>query len=92
MSTALTTLIVLAASFDTSVEAPPGSDGISTIVRWVAWGVAVACLLGVLFGVGYLGIQNRRGETPQHLQGIIISMMCAGGVGLVGGIVGALAG
>lgn len=92
MSTALTTIVILAASFDTSVEAPPGSDGVSQIIRWVAWGVAIACLLGVLFGVAYLGSQNRRGETPQHLQGIIISMMCAGGVSLIGGIVGALAG
>ncbi|MBB1198650.1 hypothetical protein I8920_15815 (plasmid) [Curtobacterium sp. YC1] len=88
----LYTLTVLAANFDTSGEQPPGVDGISTVIRWIAWGVAGACVIGVLFGLGYLGNQRRRGETPEHLQGIIISMIAAGSTAAVGGLIGALAG
>lgn len=87
----LSAMTVLA-SFDTTGEQPPGVDGISTVIRWIAWGVAAACVIGVLFGLGYLGNQRRRGETPEHLQGIIISMVAAGSTAAVGGLIGALAG
>ncbi|MFH8350470.1 hypothetical protein [Streptomyces sp. NPDC018045] len=47
-------------------QAPPGSEKLLTILRWVAWGVSFACVLGVLTCAAKMAISHRRGEGGEH--------------------------
>jgi hypothetical protein len=48
-------------------EAPPGSAGVLTILRWGAWIVFAVCVGGALFAGGTMAISRRRGEGGEHL-------------------------
>ena len=71
--------------------APPGSDKIVLILRWAAWIVSAACVLGVLFCAGSMALAHQgRGGGHDHtarlgwvLGGCIL-------VGMASGLVGAL--
>ncbi len=41
--------------------APPGAEGITTIVQWVAWVVLALCVVGVLVVGGSMAVAHRRG-------------------------------
>ena len=59
-----TSLTLLAAVFDPgSGTAPPGSEGVQTLVSWVAWIVLTLCIVGVLAVGGAMALaSNGRGE------------------------------
>lgn len=44
-----------------SGEAPPGTDGIETLLRWLAWIVFAACIAGVLIAAISMAINHQRG-------------------------------
>ncbi|MGY1638775.1 hypothetical protein ACI78V_19175 [Geodermatophilus sp. SYSU D00742] len=46
--------------------APPGSEGIVTIVQWVAWTVLAVCVVGVLLVGARMALAHRRGEGAEH--------------------------
>lgn len=41
---------------------PPGMESLATIVNWVAWGVSILAIVGVLIVAAMMMIKNRRGE------------------------------
>ncbi|MCZ2404387.1 hypothetical protein IV498_14675 [Paenarthrobacter sp. Z7-10] len=47
-------------------EAPPGSAGILTILKWVAWIVFALAVVGILACAGTMMVSNRRGEGGEH--------------------------
>ncbi|MGL5858161.1 MAG: hypothetical protein ACRC35_07125 [Angustibacter sp.] len=71
----MTTATTLAAVADvlTSVpnpgngEAPPGSDGFVTILKWAAWLAFGICVLGVIVAGAMMALANRRGEGGEHM-------------------------
>jgi hypothetical protein len=67
----VTTLIVSALTVPAVVDpgegvAPPGAEGIVTIVQWVAWVVLAVCVLGVLLVGGRMAVAHRRGEGAAY--------------------------
>ncbi|MHA7177924.1 hypothetical protein ACX80D_14865 [Arthrobacter sp. Sr24] len=46
--------------------APPGSEGILTILQWVAWIVFALAVVGILITAGTMMVNNRRGEGGEH--------------------------
>lgn len=41
---------------------PPGTQKITTLLQWAAWGVSIACVLGVFVIAGMLALRHHRGE------------------------------
>jgi len=71
--------------------APPGSQGVVTIVSWVAWVAVALCVVGVIAaGVGML-FAGRRGEGGEHVKtlGYVLagSIVIGGASALVGALV-----
>ena len=71
------------------VEAPPGSDGVTTIVKWIAWIVFALAVIGVLVTAGAMMINNRRGQGGEHAAslgwvfgGCILASAASGLVGM----------
>ncbi|MBA3807751.1 MAG: hypothetical protein H0X28_05070 [Solirubrobacterales bacterium] len=47
-------------------EAPPGSTGFLTILKWAAWIALGVCVLGVILAGAMMAVQARRGEGGEH--------------------------
>lgn len=69
-------------------EPPPGSDGVVTVVKWVAWVVFALAVIGVLVTAGAMVLNNRRGQGGEHAAAL--GWTCAGCVlaSAASGIVG----
>ena len=48
----------------TSIQ-PPGTEGLTTILGWIAWGVTFLCVVGVFFVAGSMAFAHRRGEGSE---------------------------
>jgi hypothetical protein len=48
----------------TSVQ-PPGTQGLTTVLGWVAWGVTFLCVVGVFLVAGKMAFAHRRGEGSE---------------------------
>ncbi len=72
-------------------EAPPGSEGFLTILRWAAWISFGVCVLGVIVAGATMAVSSRRGEGGEH--GARLLWVFAGCIviGSASGLVGALA-
>ncbi len=44
---------------------PPGTEGLTTILGWIAWGVTFLCVVGVFFVAGSMAFAHRRGEGSE---------------------------
>ena len=74
MSTTPTTQDLLASGYrrlqaadipaPTAVQ-PPGTEGLTTILGWIAWGVTFLCVVGVFFVAGSMAFAHRRGEGSE---------------------------
>jgi formate-dependent nitrite reductase membrane component NrfD len=71
--------------------APPGSDGILTIIKWAAWIAFGVCVLGVIIAGAMMAISSRRGEGGEHMSRL--GWVCGGAIiiGSASALVGALA-
>jgi hypothetical protein len=68
--------------------APPGSEGLLTILKWIAWIVFALAVVGILICAGTMMVSNRRGEGGEHagrlawvLGGCILASVASGVVG-----------
>ena len=61
----MSVLLVLLQIPDPAPAAPPGTEGVTTVLNWASWIVAVLCGLGVLIVAGTMAVQHRRGEGFQ---------------------------
>lgn len=83
---------VLAGVFDPgSGEAPPGSEGFQTILRWAAWIALGVCVLGIITTGAMMALAARRGEGQEHgsrLMWVLAGCIVIGSAsGLVAGVV-----
>ncbi len=46
---------------------PPGTEGLTTILGWIAWGVTFLCVVGVFFVAGSMAFAHRRGEGSESV-------------------------
>ena len=68
--------------------APPGSDGITTVVSWGAWIALAFCVLGVIITGGMMAVQSRRGEGGEHMGRLAFALGGAIIVGSASALVG----
>ncbi|MDK7353951.1 hypothetical protein [Rothia aeria] len=47
-------------------QAPPGSEGVTTVLGWIAWVVFALAVVGVLITAGAMMLNNRRGQGGEH--------------------------
>jgi hypothetical protein len=89
--TALHTTPVAQAVVDPgSGVAPPGAEGVVTIVSWVAWTVLAVCVLGVLLVGARMAVAHRRGEGAEHAVSLAYVLGGAVLVGSASGLIAAL--
>lgn len=69
---------------------PPGTGGLITILKWVAWVVSGICVVGVLMVAGRMAVMHNRGEGGQHMTGIAYVLAACVLVGAASALVGAL--
>jgi len=74
MSTTMTTHDVLTSGYRRLLAAdipaptgiqPPGTEGLTTILGWIAWGVTFLCVVGVFLVAGSMAFAHRRGEGSE---------------------------
>lgn len=70
--------------------APPGSEGLITILRWVAWIAFAVCVAGVMIAGAAMALGNRRGEGGEHAARLGWVLAGAIVIGSASGLVGAL--
>lgn len=44
---------------------PPGTEGLTTVLGWIAWGVTFLCVVGVFLVAGKMAFAHRRGEGSE---------------------------
>jgi hypothetical protein len=70
--------------------APPGAEGITTIVEWVAWVVLAVCVVGVLLVGGRMALAHRRGDGGRYAADLGYVLGGAVLVGSASGLIAAL--
>jgi hypothetical protein len=72
--------------------APPGTavTTIETAIRYLAWGVTILCLVGLLLVAGRMAIHHRQGIGGEHMAGLAWVLAACVLVGACSAIVGAL--
>ncbi|GAA1750971.1 conjugal transfer protein TrbC [Aeromicrobium alkaliterrae] len=73
-----------------SGTAPPGSEGIITILQWAAWIAAAVCVLGVIIAGAMMAVQMQRGEGGQSVSRLGWVMAGAIVIGSASALVGAI--
>lgn len=72
-------------------QAPPGSEGFLTILRWAAWIASGVCVLGVIVAGGAMALAHRGhgggGENAARLGWVLAGCIV---IGSAAGLVGAL--
>lgn len=72
----LTTGINFAASIpNPTPEQPPGTEGFTTILNWIAWAVIILGVAGFLCSAGFLAFASFTGREINGFKGLIISLI-----------------
>lgn len=69
---------------DPDPVAPPGTEGVTTIISWVKWGALIVAVLALIAAGAMIGLQRRRGEGDEGI-GWIAKILV--GVVIIGGAV-----
>lgn len=72
--------------------APPGSEKLLTMGRWVLWVATAICVIAFIIIGARMGISHRHGEMEQHGQRLGAAMAGCVVIGAATGIAGALVG
>lgn len=93
MSTLLeVTTTVLGVLPNPQPEQPPGTEGVSTLINWLAWGALILGLAGFLCSAGYLVFAAFTGREIQGFKGLVIALIVCILVGAAGGIIATFTG
>lgn len=74
-------------------EQPPGTDGLTTLLRWLAWIVFACCIAGVLIAAISMALEHHRGGGMANSGvsklgwALAAAVIGAGASGLVGALV-----
>jgi hypothetical protein len=60
---------------DVSPEQPPGTEGFTTLLNWIAWGVIILGLAGFLASAGYLAFASFTGREITGFKGLVIAII-----------------
>lgn len=71
---------------------PPGSEGLTKAIQWVAWIVLALCVTGVLIVAGRMAVSHQRGQGGEHATGLAYVLGACILVGAASGLVGSLVG
>jgi hypothetical protein len=71
-------------------EAPPGADGLLTVLKWVAWSVTALCVAGIFGVAARMAVDHSRGGGREHVRGLGFVLGACLLVGSASGIVSAL--
>ena len=72
----LTAGIDIAASIpNPTPEQPPGTEGFTTILNWIAWAVIIMGVAGFLVSAGFLAFASFTGREINGFKGLIISLI-----------------
>ncbi|MFB8772371.1 hypothetical protein [Streptomyces broussonetiae] len=71
-------------------EAPPGAEGLLTVLKWVAWSVTALCVAGIFGVAARMAVDHSRGGGREHARGLGLVLGACLLVGSASGIVGAL--
>ncbi|MFP3460094.1 hypothetical protein R5O87_04505 [Arthrobacter globiformis] len=72
-------------------EAPPGAEGLLTILKWIAWVVFGLAVAGILITAGTMMINNKRGQGGEHAAALGWILAGCALAGSASGVVGLLA-
>ncbi|MDO2934192.1 hypothetical protein Q2T94_07765 [Paeniglutamicibacter sulfureus] len=56
-------------------EQPPGTEGFTTILNWIAWAVILLGVAGFLCSAGYLAFASFTGREIQGFKGLVVSLL-----------------
>jgi len=90
MNAATQELVLAAAGSGININStqPPGTQGIITVVNYVAWGAFAACLVG--FVIATMAWKHHRGEEAASMKGLGMSLLGTVLIGAAGAIVGSV--
>ena len=72
----LTTGISIAGNIpNPTPEQPPGTEGFTTILNWIAWAVIIMGVAGFLASAGFLAFASFTGREINGVKGLIISLI-----------------
>lgn len=75
--------------FDPEPEEIPGMDGLSTLINYTAWGVAIIGGVAFIATIGWLAVSVFSGQEIRAGKGMIITVSALVLLGAAGAIVGA---
>jgi len=92
MNAATQDLILAAAGSGININStqPPGTQGIITVVNYVAWGAFAACLVGFVIAAATMAWKHHRGEEAASMKGLGMSLLGTVLIGAAGAIVGSV--
>lgn len=71
-------------------SAPPGADGLITVLKWVAWTVTALCVAGIFGVAARMAVDHSKGGGREHIKGLGLVLGACVLVGSASGIVGVL--
>jgi len=77
---------------DPEPVAPPGAEGIATIIGWAKWVALIVAVLALIAAGALIGVQRRRGEGDESLGWIVKILVGVVVVGAAASLVAFLAG
>lgn len=72
---------------DVSPEQPPGTDGFTTLLNWVAWGAIICGLAGFFISAGFLAFAAFTGREATGFKGLVIAIIVCILVSAAGAII-----
>jgi len=78
------------AQFNVTPQAPPGTQGITRVINYVAWGATAVCLVGFILAAATMGIKHGRGEDLPGMKGIALALLATVLIGGASAIVGSV--
>jgi hypothetical protein len=90
MSKILTIINTAGVPFNINPQQPPGTQGVSTIVNYTAWGCFLACLLGFIVAAATMAWKHHRGEEMSSMKGLGMSLLGTVLIGAASAIVGSV--
>ncbi len=90
MSKTLAIINLAATNFNVNPVQPPGTQGVSTIVNYTAWGCFLACLVGFIIAAATMAWKHHRGEEMSSMKGLGMSLIGTVLIGAASAIVGSV--
>lgn len=69
--------------FTANAQAIPGLTAVQTIIGYIAWGAAAACLIGLIIAASKLAVAYRHGEHGGAMAGVAAGCLIVGGASTI---------